>query len=234
MAKNYYLVLGISPGATPEQIRSAYRKKAKNLHPDRVGGGCEPFQAVQEAYEVLGDPARRRSHDDQLAREQHIRSAPGGITGEPLQRRRCPVEPLVPRGRSARPEVSFSGLPLQSLIEDVFRDPWRGPFHEARSATGRSGGIHLSVHLTPDEALTGGHIRALIPVRTSCPTCYGQGSRLLFTCPRCQGRGTLAGNYAVEIAYPPGVADRSTLTVPLTQLDAGEAYLVLHFRVGEP
>jgi DnaJ-class molecular chaperone len=234
MAKNYYLVLGISPNATPEQIRSAYRRKAKNLHPDRVGGGCEPFQAVQEAYEVLGDPASRRAHDDQLAREQHLPSAPRGIAPEPLRRRRCPVEPLVPEQRSTRLDVSFSDLPLRSQVGGIFGEPWRGLFYEARSPKASPGGIHVDVHLTPDEALAGGRIRAVIPVSTRCPTCYGQGSRLLFTCPRCLGRGTLAGDYSVEIPYPPSVADRSTLTVLLTQLDAGEAYLVLHFHVGGP
>ena len=69
MVKNYYRVLGVAPDATPEQIRSAYREKAKGLHPDRAGGGCEPFQAVQEAYAVLGEPSRRKAHDEQLARE---------------------------------------------------------------------------------------------------------------------------------------------------------------------
>ena len=63
MSENYYSVLGVGQNATPEQIRTAYRDKAKRLHPDRAGGRCEAFQAVQEAYEVLNDPKKRSAYD---------------------------------------------------------------------------------------------------------------------------------------------------------------------------
>ena len=60
MARNYYAILGIDPDASPDQIRSAYRRKAKELHPDHYEGSSEPFRDVQEAYEALSDPARRQ------------------------------------------------------------------------------------------------------------------------------------------------------------------------------
>ncbi|MEQ1644254.1 MAG: J domain-containing protein [Pyrinomonadaceae bacterium] len=60
--KNHYHSLGIDPDATPEQIKRAYRAKARVTHPDK-GGDAEEFAAVADAYEVLGDPQRKLLYD---------------------------------------------------------------------------------------------------------------------------------------------------------------------------
>jgi len=69
MAKSYFAILGISSGATADEVRSAYRRLAKEYHPDYYAGGSERFQDIQEAYAVLGN--NRRRHDY----EQSIRKA---------------------------------------------------------------------------------------------------------------------------------------------------------------
>jgi curved DNA-binding protein CbpA len=58
MAKNYYLILGVAPDAEVKQIKAAYRRRVKTLHPD-YGGDARPFLDLQEAYSVLSDPGRR-------------------------------------------------------------------------------------------------------------------------------------------------------------------------------
>lgn len=58
-----YAVLGLGPSATAEQVRAAYRAKAKQVHPDRPGGDAESFVAVRRAYDVLRDPVRRAELD---------------------------------------------------------------------------------------------------------------------------------------------------------------------------
>jgi curved DNA-binding protein CbpA len=63
---NPYLVLGVEPTATDEQIKKAYRALARELHPDRNGGDAtktQRFKAVTAAYEILGDPVKRAAHD---------------------------------------------------------------------------------------------------------------------------------------------------------------------------
>lgn len=63
---NYYEVLGVPREASQEEIRNAYRRLAKDRHPDRTGGSTEEFSLLQEAHAVLSDPNRRRTHDEAL------------------------------------------------------------------------------------------------------------------------------------------------------------------------
>jgi curved DNA-binding protein CbpA len=87
MTPDYYLVLGITADASQTDIKDAYRRLAKEFHPDHYKGNHRPFQAIQEAYAVLSDPDRRRRHDAQ------------GQNRNPVSRRDLfsgPLEPLVP------------------------------------------------------------------------------------------------------------------------------------------
>src|ERR687894_1032259 len=63
---NYYDVLGVPREASQEEIRTAYRKLAKDRHPDLEGGSTQEFSLLQEAHAVLSDPNRRRQHDEAL------------------------------------------------------------------------------------------------------------------------------------------------------------------------
>src|SRR5918992_5707311 len=63
---NYYEVLGVSREASQEEIRNAYRRLAKERHPDHPSGSAEEFSLLQEAHAVLSDPNRRRRHDEAL------------------------------------------------------------------------------------------------------------------------------------------------------------------------
>jgi len=66
---NHYETLGVTPEATPEDIKRAFRKKASEAHPDREGGSTEQMQAVNKAWEVLGDP-QKRAHFDATGQDQ--------------------------------------------------------------------------------------------------------------------------------------------------------------------
>jgi curved DNA-binding protein CbpA len=95
MSKDYYLVLGVSSDATLDDIKEAYRRLAKEFHPDYYGENQTPFLAVQEAYSVLSDPEKRESHDRSMINEKkQLRQ----IRPESLIRQRPGryVEPLIP------------------------------------------------------------------------------------------------------------------------------------------
>ena len=68
--QDHYATLGISPNATPDLIKSAYRKKAAQFHPDKNSSPDAPtrFREVQEAYEVLSDETKRKAYDDNRRR----------------------------------------------------------------------------------------------------------------------------------------------------------------------
>lgn len=80
---DYYKILGVDPSESPQGIHAAYRKLAKQCHPDLVGGHSkEKFQGIQEAYEVLSDPDRRKSYDASI--DKGGRRVKSGIKPEPL------------------------------------------------------------------------------------------------------------------------------------------------------
>jgi DnaJ-class molecular chaperone len=235
MAKDYYLILGVSPDATLNQIKSAYRREAKRLHPDHSGEGSEPFQTVQEAYEVLGDPGRRQAYDDELAREKRkAQLRARKVRPEPLRQRRCPIEPLVPTGRPSGPREAFPKSSFPTLIEELFRRPWSNQPTPIWPEAGREvEEIHVQVSLTRKQALHGGRIRVWIPVRSRCPSCRGQGGTGFFECLHCFGSGAVVDEYPVDIAFPGGLVDGFTGRVSLSRPGMRDLSMILHFRMDE-
>ncbi len=120
MAKNYYQILGISGTANPAEIKAAFRRHAKLLHPDRSRRGSGPFLEVREAHDILVDPARRAAYDRELARRRESGFA-ARPTAEPFAapqygRARPPAEPF--RQRQYRPT-------RLDAEEDLFERLWR-------------------------------------------------------------------------------------------------------------
>ena len=122
MAENCYVVLGVDPDASTEEIRAAFRGLAKKYHPDHHGGDGEMFRRIRHAYSVLNDPRSRRSHDRSLRPPPPPPRRRGGlfrdVTDEKIGRRPVVEPPGPDRGRSPG---AFS--------EDLFRDFDRS-FHE--------------------------------------------------------------------------------------------------------
>jgi hypothetical protein len=238
MAEDYYALLGVRPGATQAEIKSAYRGKAKTLHPDACGGDRELFQAVQEAYEVLSDPARRRAYDLQLASRRPPRARspwrrrPAPIRGraEPLRSPRHPVEPLIPWEQSYPQDPSFPrDWPFQSLWDALAPDilsplgsDWADQVEQ----------VYVEVPLTPEQAMRGGQVEVRVPVQVTCPACRGWGGRGPYICPHCAGRGRIADERPLSLSFPGGIDDGDVMRTSLDRVGITSMVLTVRFTVG--
>jgi len=235
MAKNYYQILGIRPTATSRDIRDAYRKRAKELHPDHYGGNSSPFLEVQEAYGVLSDPGHRHRYDQRM-RSSRVRAAADKISNiESLRPERSRAEPL----RATEDPAAFETVDLRHSfrshrpsIDEIFdrlsdnlsrRPPYKGErFQE----------LCLEIVLSPDEARLGGRFRILIPTVSACPTCGGRGMMPPYQCYRCMGGGTVSEDRPVDLEIAPDIPDGYRKAISLRNFGIRDIYLTLLFRVG--
>lgn len=234
MPENYYVVLGIPADSTQQDIKAAFRRLAKQSHPDLCPARQGRFPDIREAYAVLGDPSRRKEYDEAL------RAA--GRKAEPRVSARAPrrapsserVEPLIPerpqafapsgqfvRGQEHRPDLDVAGL-LERLFGGL-------------SGSGRGGAAAsatVEVALTPQQARRGGILRLPVPGLAVCPACGGSGGRdLFFACSRCGGSGATGSEYPLRIEFPPGLSDNTVLRVPLENFGRPRSWLDIRFRI---
>jgi curved DNA-binding protein CbpA len=117
---NYYVLLGVSQDADPDAIRSAFRARARQYHPDAgEGSSVDRFREILTAYETLNDPNRRGNYDRFL---QNSRAAIPQVV-EPLRKQVVP-EPMLSRQRVGdRDSVSepLAAAPLSALVDELFR-----------------------------------------------------------------------------------------------------------------
>jgi molecular chaperone DnaJ len=223
--KNYYLILGIPRTETAHGIQKAFRKLAKQHHPDRMGPhGTAAFQEIVEAYETLSDPGRRREYDDQLLDAETLTQSPP----EPIIPQAWPrPEPLIPEPLSVGHDFATLRPSLGALRARLLRNfTGRGiPKGE------RLEGLNVEVQLSPEEAIRGGVIRIGVPVFTPCTLCLGAGRNWGFLCPACMGQGIVEDEGVVAVRIPPRVPQGTILEVPLRGLGLRNFYLRLHIHV---
>lgn len=231
--KNYYVILGINSDATVRQIREAYRRLAKELHPDYYGDDSGPFIDLQEAYAVLSDPARRRAYDDLRRATTEEPDSPAYARAESLFGRESTPEPLIP----AEEQTDLGDLSLTRSFrtfgpsfDELFDRLWRN-FSLARPKAERVRSLNAEIRITPQEALRGGRARIMVPARLRCPDCGGRGGVGLFECWRCQGEGAILGEYPVALRFPPGIVNNYVIEIPLDRFGIENFYLRAIFRV---
>ena len=225
MAKSYYAILGVAPGATADEIRSAFRRLAKEYHPDLYAGSSEIFREIQEAYHVLGNTRRRRRY------EQHICPSP---LHKPLKPTPYPQpEPLIPEAEPVdfgeiSPVRSFRTF--QPSVDEIFDWLWRNYSSLTPPKSGKVQNLTLEVLLTAEQVMRGGNARVMIPARAACPTCSGFGAVGAYRCIHCAGEGAISGEVPVTIAFPPGLVKDHAVVVPLDRFGIHNLRLTVLFR----
>lgn len=231
MPKNYYIILGIPSNSSQEDIKTAYRRLAKEFHPDHYGKNQSPFQRIQEAYSVLSNPKRRRSYDRSM--KPPVRTSPT-VHIQPAKRyREMEVEPLIPDGESTSRRITALNRSFQSqwsMFDDIF-DRFLGGFTEGSYPTMEPPrDITIEITLSPLQAGHGGNVRLNLPVRTNCPSC----SRYRvpdFACWRCSGTGVLRGEKQVMVSYPAGIEDNHVIKIALSGFNEHHFYLNAIFKI---
>jgi molecular chaperone DnaJ len=177
--KDYYRVLGVSESATAKEIKSAYRKLSRQYHPDANEGDAaaeERFKEISAAYDVVGDPERRKEYDE--------------------VRRLGPAAAGFPGGGGGPGGFRFDDL---GDIGDVLG----GLFGRARRGRGGTTGPHrgqdleTELHLSFVDAVQGVTTTVHLTSEATCSTCSGSGAKpgtAPRRCQRCDGRGVLDDN----------------------------------------
>lgn len=234
--RDYYAILGIGREATADDIKKAFRRLARQYHPDLHSGSKKSemekkFKELNEAHEVLSDPDKRKKYDRyghrwqeaeayEKAREQ---AGAGAGSGGGFHWRQESTqgegqdfgdffENLFGRGggRARGGGSSFEGFPLQG--ED----------------------LETTVRLTLREVLTGVSRRVQLSEPAPCPTCGGTGKQRGKRCPTCGGTGTRTEVRTIDVKIPAGIQDGTRVRVggkggPGQQGGkAGDLYLLVH------
>ncbi|HWC09795.1 MAG TPA: molecular chaperone DnaJ [Acidimicrobiales bacterium] len=180
--KDYYKVLGVSENASEDELRRAYRKLAKQHHPDAHPGSEERFKDISAAYDVLSDAEKRKEYDE-LRRLGPMAAGPFGPGGATAGR---------PGGAGG---FSFSTDDLGGLFGDLFGRFRGGGGATTTSTRARRGSdLEAELHLSFVEAIHGVTTVVNVTSDATCSTCHGSGAApgtSARVCPRCSGRGVL-------------------------------------------
>jgi molecular chaperone DnaJ len=230
MPKNYYIILGIPSNSSQQDIKEAYRRLAKEYHPDYYGDNQTPFRMINEAYGVLSDPGRRKSYDTLM--DERVSPRRQVDQQSPVPTSAQHVEPLIPpENLHVQPTTSLE-RPLyhhSSMFEGVFDEMLSG-FAEERHPQYTHTRL-IEINLTAEQAERGGNVRIQVPLQIRCPSCNNSGLFKSYNCWRCSGKGFLTGNKQLLISYPSGVQTNHSIEVPVTYIDGQKNRLTVIFNI---
>lgn len=233
MPDDLYAVLGVAPDATPDEIKRAYRRRARESHPD-AGGDEEEFKAVTHAHKVLSDPQSRARYD-RFGDDGTSRAGAGGDPfgfgglGDVLDAFFGGAATGGARARAASTQGRDVLVPVDVTLEQVLLGAEVPVDVEVARACDSCGGSGSATGAGPTHCGTCGGRGAVqrvvrtafgqMSTTTTCPACQGTGRTVADPCNGCGGEGRRAGRRTVTVALPAGVEHGTRLRVP----GAGEA-----------
>jgi len=180
VAKSLYEVLGVSKNASQDELKKAYRKLVREVHPDRNPGSEERFKEVQGAYDVLSDPEKRKQYDRF-----------GSADGQP--------------GLGGGTTFDFGDFDLGDIFGGLFN---RGGGRQQPQRGQRGNDVEVEVRVSFEDALRGVQTTVPVQLELACHTCHGTGAApgtAPIVCPKCNGSGVVAtsqGLFALQQPCP--------------------------------
>jgi molecular chaperone DnaJ len=183
---DYYATLGVDRKASADEIKKAYRKLARRYHPDRNPDDKSAesrFKEISQAYDVLGDPDKRKQYD----------SGTGPF-----------AQPAGAGGFGGFGGFDFDPSSVGDIFSNIFSGGGRG--RQGRSRPQRGSDLETDVSISFDQAIAGAQVPVSVSTGTICGTCQGTGAKPGTTpkvCPRCEGRGVeTVGQGMFSISQP--------------------------------
>ncbi len=210
--KDYYKTLGVSRTASEDEIRKAFRKLARQYHPDVAKNKAqaeEKFKEINEAYEVLSDPEKRKKYDTLGSDwQQQFRPPPRGGGGQGYQTWRTPG--------GAEEEFQFGGTGFSDFFEQLFGSMGRGggfrrPGTSQQEFAERGQDVEGDILVTLSEAMNGSVRRVTLRRNVPCERCNGSGEMQGRLCPTCHGAGRFERNESYQVKVPAGVREGQKL-----------------------
>ncbi len=218
----FYEMLGVDPSASQDEIKKAYRRLARELHPDANPGDAEAesrFKQVTEAYEVLSDPEKRARYD-------RFGTSGNGATGDPFSASGLGDLFDAFFNAGARSEQNIRrGVDLEVTVELTLEDAVAGVAQDVSvrtaipcdtcEATGAKPGSDVR---RCDQCGGSGQVRQVrqsilgqMVSTSTCPRCGGEGMEIPNPCVECSGEGRRITEQTYNVDIPAGVSEGSTL-----------------------
>jgi molecular chaperone DnaJ len=204
--KNYYDLLGLKKNATDKEIKQAYRRLARQYHPDVNPGNKSAeakFKEINAAYEVLSDKTKRQKYDKYGDKWQYADQI------EQAEREQAQYQGFTPGGGSYRFGGDVEGL--DSIFDELFGGRTRGFTRRPQARRGQD--METAIEVTLEEAYSGTQRTISLQVEEPCTACQGTGRIQNLPCSVCRGAGLVASIKRIEVKIPAGVTTGSRVRI---------------------
>lgn len=221
--KDYYSILGVSRSATDKDLKATYRRLARQYHPDVNPGNKsaeQRFKEINQAYEVLSDPEKRKKYDQYGENWEHGEQYAEAMRHQQQQQQYQQQQQQHQQQTGGfrftqQPEGEETGGFEEGDLASMFGNLFGG-----RSGTGRRGSrsrrgedLEYQIELTLEEAYSGTMRNISLQSQVPCMACRGTGRIQNLSCSVCRGAGSVSQTKRLEVKIPAGVEDGSRVRI---------------------